>query len=206
MNESQALDRDAFQRVWRRVMPEDRADVPFTLDAPGQTLPPAPRPPAGPPRPQPPPPSPRPTPQPGPRPPVCLGEGSRGELPQLGHLIELTAGDRRVYRAQARRWPGERLFARLAQAKESQLRKLTAARFLIEGKRRPLPSGPAPRVPGSLSQVLRERHRVEQERAMAFFQAGGASRDPCLIALYREIGRENQQLAGQIRARLERQR
>ena len=39
MNESLTpeLDRVAFQQVWRRVMPEDRPDCPFTLEAP--TLP-----------------------------------------------------------------------------------------------------------------------------------------------------------------------
>lgn len=30
------LDHAAFQRVWRRVMPQDRADCPFTLDAPAE--------------------------------------------------------------------------------------------------------------------------------------------------------------------------
>lgn len=33
------LDHAAFERVWRRVMPQDRADCPFTLDAPAEDQP-----------------------------------------------------------------------------------------------------------------------------------------------------------------------
>lgn len=35
------LDRAAFQRVWRRVMPQDRADCPFTLEGPAEEPQPA---------------------------------------------------------------------------------------------------------------------------------------------------------------------
>ena len=33
------LDHAAFERVWRRVMPQDRADCPFTVDPPENTVP-----------------------------------------------------------------------------------------------------------------------------------------------------------------------
>ena len=38
------IDREVFERVWRRVMPEDRADCPFTLqqaERPQPSAPPA---------------------------------------------------------------------------------------------------------------------------------------------------------------------
>ena len=36
------VDREVFERVWRRVMPEDRADCPFTLQQAERPQPPAP--------------------------------------------------------------------------------------------------------------------------------------------------------------------
>lgn len=203
------LDQDAFRRVWQRVMPEDRADCPFTVDAPNLPTPatppqpvtqtanlppfmaPATTPPGPPPRPM------------SLAPPVCLGEQSAGELPQLEELLAATAEGLQIYRSLARRWPREPLLAQLATEKLRQVRRLSAAHFLIAGKEHPLPAGQLPRF-DSLPLALRSRHRAEQESALALLLASNSSSDPCLIELYRELGLECQNLAKRIRARLER--
>lgn len=103
------LDQTAFQRVWERVMPQDRPDCPFTLEA-TPDLSPSPQPLIRSPL------LPRPlqeTPQSVP----CLGEASMGELPRLEELAGEWAEARRTYRALARRmgsrgsfppWPPKR--------------------------------------------------------------------------------------------------
>ena len=193
------LDQAAFQRVWQRVMPEDRPDCPFTVD----TVPiPAPPPPV----PVPPPPAAVPqTPRQAPSPePVCLGEGSSRELPMLERLLDETVGGERFYRALERRWRREGLLSALAQEKRRQGKRLSAARFLITGERY-VPS-PAP-APGkeSLSLQLRTRFQAEQRLALAFFQAANIAADPCLIELYRALGKDCQDCAKGLRSWMERQ-
>ena len=201
MRESQPLvqlDQEAFRRVWRRAVPEDRADCPFTLDAPAPAAQlPAVTPPsfmapasAPPSRPM------------SSAPPICLGEQSAGELPELERLLAMVAQARQIYRSLARRWPREPLLARLAAEKGRQARRLSAARFLISGEEPALPAGQLPRW-NALPPALRTRHRAEQEAALALFLAANAASDPCLIELYRELGLACQGFAKQIRVRLE---
>jgi len=198
MNEAQLpdLDHDAFQRVWRRVMPEDRPDCPFTLEdpAPSPEAPPAPI---------------YPLPQesraqtPGPSGPVvCLGADNAAALPALDRFLALTAEALRAYRAMAQRRRGS-LPAALAQAKRQQLRRLSAARFLIAGTPYAVPAGEKPRTM-PLALALRERYQAEQRSAVELFAAANATADPCLIDLYRALGLENQTHAGQLREWLER--
>ena len=99
MNESLTpeLDRVAFQQVWRRVMPEDRPDCPFTLEAP--TLPTV---------------TSTPVPvvsaalpalsrmAPTPQAQTCLGESSAGALPFLREMLAAAAEGQRTYRGLAR--------------------------------------------------------------------------------------------------------
>lgn len=198
------LNQEAFRRVWRRVMPEDRADCPFTVDTP-DTLPqpvtqapslptfmaPTATPPGPPPRPM------------SSAPPVCLGEQSTGELSQLEMLLGAAAEALQIYRSLARRWPREPLLTQLAAEKQRQVRRLSAAHFLISGKEHSLPIGQLPRF-GSLPLALRSRHRAEQEAALTFLRTSNSSSDPCLIELYRGLGLECQRFARRIRARLER--
>lgn len=195
-----ALDQEAFRRVWQRVMPEDRADCPFTVNtpaAPRQLPAPPPHtaapsvPPGFPVRPKP------------PTPPVCLGEQSAGELPQLEKLLASVTDAQRMYRSLARRWPRESLLAHLTAEKLRQARRLSAARFLIAGQKLPNPTGPIPRFE-SLPLALRSRYRAEQENALTFLLSANASSDHCLIELYRDLGLECQEFAKRIRARLER--
>ena len=210
MNEPQApdtLDREAFQRVWRRVMPEDRLDCPFTLEAP-EPAPAA--------RPEPAPlPSPVQSPafvQPLPRAaapglPLCLGEGSVGELPTIEALLLLSLDGWRIYRSLARRQQGngrrgreERggTLSELAEAKRVQARKLSAADFLISGRDHVAPPTDAP-IFRSLPLALRERYQAEQLAAAQFLAAANASADPCLMELYRALALEDQLHAKMLR-------
>ena len=211
MNETPtpSVDSAAFQKVWRRVMPEDRHDCPFTVDtptAPAATTVPAVAPPS---------PTSPPVPIPAIQAPVqmpdraltmpqaCLGEGSRTALPELEGLLAQTNDAARIYRALARRARGTRGFlSSLAASKEGQVRRLAAARFLILGEAFVFPPTVFPRT-ATLPLALRERYQAEQRSALDFLSAAQRTTDPCLIQLYRDLADENQVHAGQIRERLE---
>lgn len=234
------LDRAAFQRVWQRVMPQDRTDCPFTLDPPEekiqqtaalqsppvQTAPPQdgaeapvgamtalalqtmdspPAPAAMPPMPAAAPPR-QSMPGRGMVPSPCLGESAVGELPTLEALLTLAREGRQVYRALARsaraRAPQALLLSDLIAAKESQLRRLRTAHFLISGVEPDL--APAnPRRWASLPLALRDRYHAEQAFALHCLSAAGGSADPCLIDLYRSLASQSQALAGSLREALE---
>ncbi len=191
------LDQAAFQRVWQRVMPEPRPDCPFTVD----TAPiPAPPPPA-PMVPSPAPPAAR---QAPPLRPVCLGEGSAGELPLLERLLDETAEGERFYQALSRRWRGEEILPVLTREKRRQGKRLRAARFLITGTQYTPSPSPAPGRE-RLSLQFRSRFQTEQRLALAFFQAANTAADPCLIELYRALGKDCQDCARLLREWMERQ-
>lgn len=191
-----ALDQAAFQRVWQRVMPEPRPDCPFTVDTvPLSAPPPVPAPvPAVP--------SPQPLRQASPEPPMCLGETSSKELPTLERLLDEIEEGAQTYQALARRWRRETLLPTLAREKRRQAKRLAAARFLIAGEQYASPA--APRLSNeSLSLRLRGRFQAEQRLALDFFAAASAASDPCLIELYRDIGRDCQNCAKALRAWME---
>ncbi len=194
MEETQSvqLDRAAFQRVWRRVMPEDRPDCPFTLD------PPTPAPPAAPLPVQ----APSALRTPPAQAPVCLGEASAAALPELERLTAAAVDGERIYRALARRWRREPLLPELARSKRRQAGRLAAACFLISGTRFSPPPTPAP-AREELPLALRTRFQAEQRLALQLLSASGAVADPCLIELYRELARQCQSCAGRIRAWME---
>lgn len=186
------MDQEAFRRVWRKVMPqEDRADCPFTLDAPEAPPGPAIQPPI-----------PAPLPAQPTCPPLCLGDESAGEGPALLRFLALTLSLEKAYRALAR--SGRRpLPARLAREKTGQAKRLSTAYFLITGQRPEKPETIEPeRLPFPLA--LRACYRAEQRTAAELIGAVRESRDPCLAELYRELGTQNQTFAGQIREFLER--
>lgn len=211
MNNPQELDPAAFERVWRRVMPQDRPDCPIELNTPRQE-PPAVEAPAvmNPPMART---MPSPLPAPCPArtvtaevPEPCLGERSAAALPTLAALIEMAREGRQIYVALSRpvRGQGARTaqLRELASVKEGQLRRLRTAYFLIAGTE---PEGTAvpPRRPPSLPLTLRARYHAEQSFALACLTAVGQTADPCLIELYRELVEQSQGLAGQLRELLE---
>lgn len=224
------LDHAAFQRVWRRVMPQDRADCPFTLDSPEeeiqQTVAPVQEPapqvepeaPVGamnslavqattsmPAIPTAPMVAPRQS-MPGMAPSPCLGESAAGELPTLEALLAMVREGRQIYKNLTRsarsRTAQMGLLADLIAAKEHQLRRLRTAHFLISGAEPDL----APTMPrrwGSLPLALRDRYHAEQAFALHCLTAAGSSSDPCLIDLYRSLASQSQALAGSLREALE---
>lgn len=200
MNETPiaVLDQAAFERVWRRVMPQDRPDCPFTLSEPELT-------PTAPPQPlvraaMAPAPVSGPVPQPVP----CLGEASLGELSGLEARMEKTAQAQREYRALERRSGRRGLFSTLAAEKNRQLRRLNAAYFLISGQNyAPTPVGESS-LPKNNALALRERFRAEQLEAAALMEAAQSAADPCVAQLYRELAEENHSHAHLLRRRLER--
>ena len=183
-----ALDQAAFQRVWQRVMPEPRPDCPFIVDPPPPVPAPSPAPAMAPTRRE--------------RLPVCLGEASVGELPTLERLLDMAEEGAQTYQALAHRWRREELLPVLAREKRQQAKRLSAARFLIAGERYASPA--APRLSNeSLPLRLRGRFQAEQRLALEFFSAAGAAADPCLIELYRDLGRGCQDCAKALRAWME---
>lgn len=186
-------DRETFQRVWRRVMPQDRPDCPFTLDAPDTAVPasaPATLPAAAP--------------APLPSPPVaCLGPSSAEALVALDQLLLLTAEAWQAYLAMGGRASQATLPTSLAQAKRQQFRRLATARFLISGEPYQI-SEVKPTQANPLPLAIRERYQAEQQAALQFLTAAEATADPCLTDLYRALAMENQTHAGQLREWLER--
>ena len=202
----EVLDQAAFRRVWRRVMPQDRPDCPFTLDPPPADQPdPASEEtvPCSPPIDAPTALAPRPA-DASPVPvPLCLGAASAGDLAELDRLAQQVARDLALYRALARR-SGSAL--PLARAKADHLGQLAAARYLISGQKPPK-SGPTAAkngVNGPLLPLLRERFHAEEALVVAFFTAAQAAADPCLQELYRQLAPETQALADTLRGWLER--
>lgn len=190
-------DRETFQRVWRRVMPQDRPDCPITLDDPAAVPEPsvsamAPVPAAVPPAAEP------------QLPPVaCLGPSSTGQLPTLDRFLLLTAEGWQAYLAMAGRAQQASLPTALAQAKRQQFRRLAAARFLISGTSYELPEVKRPQA-APLPLAIRERYQAEQRGALELLTAAEATADPCLTDLFRALAMEDQTHAGQLREWLER--
>ena len=197
MNETvMELDQAAFQRVWERVMPQDRPDCPFTLE-PADDLSPVPQPLIRTPL------SPLPR-QEAPQFVPCLGEASMGELPRLEKLARGCGEARRTYRALARRMGGRGIFSSLVACKDRQLRRLLAARFLISGREDALSASGAPVLPKTRALALREGFRGEQREAAELMDAAQNTADPCLAQLYRALAEENREHADRLRTALER--
>lgn len=181
----QELDRAAFERVWRRVMPEDRPDCPFTLPSapPVSALPAVP--------------APQPRREPAPAPTVCLGEASAADLPRLEVFLRQTAEANRLYRTLARRVSGGKLLSTLAAEKKRQAKRLAAAYFLISGQTYTVPPTPMPR-PMPFPLALRDRFQAEQRLAADLLSAAGTTTDMCLADLYQVLAAENRSYAQQL--------
>ena len=132
-----SCDQEVFERVWRRVMPEDRPDCPFTLGE-DAAAPPAIQPPAvalpavvhtapaG---------------EQAPSRPVvgeehdvpCLGASSAVYGAQLQRLIDRELADWRAYQALSRRAQGNsgRVLATIAADERRHAKRLSTAYFLI---------------------------------------------------------------------------
>lgn len=221
------IDQDTFRRVWNRVMP-DQTGSPITMmredtQVPGTAVPGAvteePD--------ETPTPEPAPEPEPEPdlpqvpacsgeegetkpecpctgTPELCLGEESSGDSRCLEELMSMARRGMLAGRSLSCRAGGRcaRVLSTLAEDHRMALRRLSAAYFLITGKRF-RPCCPAPELPCSLSLALREQFMWEQRWEHCNRQAGENTQDPCLKALYEELAQEGSLHAGTIRSLLE---
>lgn len=201
-----AYDRETFQRVWRRVMPQDSPDCPIVVDGeeestalavPAEAQPPAVTE----------------TPvlrqEPSPGLPecgvTCLGEGSMSYAPQLQQFIDFELADCRAYQALSRRAQGNaaRVLSGMAADERRHAKRLAAAYFLISGVRY------WPGEPGGTRAVqpflaaLREHFGQEQRAQCAYLAAAEETADPCLRELYLELAGDEEAHAGLLRGILE---
>jgi hypothetical protein len=190
------FDQETFQRVWRRVMPDQDlspvqpAAPTFSPESP--ETPETPTPPASPCPPQ-------------TSPPACLCPDSESYAPCLEQLMEETCVLSQTYQTAARRCGGRtaRLLSSLLPSLGQDQRRLCAAYFLITGERY-TPAAQAVPLSGAAPWQLRSLFMLEQQRAAKLSDlATGTSGDPCLRELFRELEHTARLRAGRIRALLE---
>ena len=197
-------DREVFERVWRRVMPEDRPDCPFTLyseeeteHAPVQTM-------EG---------------QKGTPVPVSVqpaeerktelvpvpAEQSGGDGAVLQAFIADELSDWRTYQTLARRIPGGngRALMGVAADERRHAGRLSAAYFLLSGVKFWPPAEPELTKEGWMA-LLRRRYWAERKGAEAYRTAAGRTGDSALRELYLELAGDEEAHAGVIRGILER--
>lgn len=228
----QNIDPATFQRVWDRVMPgqptvQESTSIPDTSvpaiptqpleETPPVETPPVEQPPVAPDLPPVPdcpaepvcpecpsnPDRPEEPPVPG-SPTFCLSEASQGDSGRLEELMTLACTGAVAGRAAARRAGSScsKVLSALACDHRSAFRRLSAAYFLITG-RRYTPKCTAPSLPVSLPLTLRQQFLWEQQWELKNKQAAQATSDPCLKELYLELAQEGSFHAGTIRSLLE---
>ena len=136
---------------------------------------------------------------------LCLGEGSEGDSRRLEELMSMARRGMLAGQVLSCRGGGScgRVMRMLAGDHRQALRRLSAAYFLITG-RRFHPCCPSPELPASFSLSLREQFMWEQRWEHCNRQAAEYTQDPCLRALYEELEQEGKLHAGTIRSLLER--
>ena len=226
-------DREAFERVWRRVMPEDRPDCPFTLYSEedvsqiqmeevltppaAAAAPPArvqaapakavPAPPAVPCVPAVPAPLPQPcvTAQPAPpREAVCLGSASAVYGCMLQEFIADEIADWRLYQGLARRVGGSAGRTLSGMAADERRHaKRLSTAYFLISGVQYWPDKPPAAPAGTFLGVLRERFGAEQRGEAAYRAAAAETADPCLKELYLELAGDEGEHAWLIRGILE---
>lgn len=182
-------DREVFERVWRRVMPEDRPDCPFTLYSEEEMeqaaiqpaeekrteLVPIP------------------------------AEQSGGDGAVLQAFITDELSDWRTYQTLARRIPGGngRALMGVAADERRHAGRLSAAYFLLSGVKFWPPAEPELTKEGWMA-LLRRRYWAERKGAEAYRTAAGRTGDSALRELYLELAGDEEAHAGVIRGILER--
>ena len=182
-------DREVFERVWRRVMPEDRPDCPFTLYSEEEMEQAAV--------------------QPAEEKRTELvpipAEQSGGDGAVLQAFIADELSDWRTYQALARRIPGGngRALMGVAADERRHAGRLSAAYFLLSGVKFWPPA--EPELPGGgCMAALRARYWAERKGAEAYRAAAGRTGDSALRELYLELAGDEEAHAGVIRGILER--
>ena len=199
-----SCDRETFERVWRRVMP-DGTNSPIQIDPSAdeqarelRRVQPETMPEMGLALPR------REEMQPG-HDVICLGQGSRMYGDLLKEMIDGETEDMRTYQALARRagGTGSKVLGTMAADERRHAKRLGTAYFLITGERYQSPNMNGTRPPMDLMTGLREQFIQEQRGAAAYQGAAQETADPCLRQLYQEIAREEQAHARMLRNLLE---
>ena len=191
-------DRAVFERVWRRVMPEDRPDCPFTLYSEEEQVavqPAEERKAAL---------VPVPVERKAALVPVPAEQGS-GDGAALQAFIAGELSDWRTYQTLARRIPGGngRALIGVAADERRHAGRLSAAYFLLSGVKFWPPA--EPELPGGgCMAALRARYWAERKGAEAYRAAAGRTGDSALRELYLELAGDEEAHAGLIRSILER--
>lgn len=182
-------DREVFERVWRRVMPEDRPDCPFTLYSEEETEH-APV---------------RPTEEKRMELVSVPAEQSGGDGAVLQAFIADELSDWRTYQTLARRIPGGngRALMGVAADERRHAGRLSAAYFLLSGVKFWPPAEPELTKEGWMA-LLRRRYWAERKGAEAYRTAAGRTGDSALRELYLELAGDEEAHAGVIRGILER--
>lgn len=195
-----SCDRETFERVWRRVMP-DGSNSPIQIDPPAdeqaremRSIQPEmglalPR---------------REEMRPG-HDVMCLGHASEQYADLLKEMIDGETEDMRTYQALSRRagGNGSKVLGTMAADERRHAKRLSTAYFLITGEQYRSPNMNGTRPPMDLMTGLREQFVQEQRGAAAYQGAAQETGDPCLRQLYQEIAREEQGHARMIRSLLE---
>ena len=193
----QPFDTDVFQRVWKRVMPDQELS-PIALRASTAPVPAPQAVPALSPLPEAPP-------EAAPDAPLtCLGEESRPYAQTIQALMEQTQGLRRTVQRLSRRANARagRTLNALSSQLERELRRLSTAHFLITGERY-TPSQQGEPLPAPLDQALRALFQQLHQRAAQARAAAQGMGDPCLQQLFQDLGEDAEFHAQRLRALLE---
>ena len=180
-------DREVFERVWRRVMPEDRPDCPFTLYSEEEQV----------------------AVQPAEERKAELvpvpAEQSGGDGAVLQAFIADELSDWRTYQTLVRRIPGGNGRALMGMAADERRHagRLSAAYFLLSGVKFWPPAEPELPREGWMA-ILRRRYWAERKGAEAYRTAAGHTGDSALRELYLELAGDEEAHAGIIRGILER--
>ena len=180
-------DREVFELVWRRVMPEDRPDCPFTLYSEEEQV----------------------AVQPAEERKAELvpvpAEQSGGDGAVLQAFIADELSDWRTYQTLARRIPGGNGRALMGMAADERRHagRLSAAYFLLSGVKFWPPAEPELPREGWMA-ILRRRYWAERKGAEAYRTAAGHTGDSALRELYLELAGDEEAHAGIIRGILER--
>lgn len=181
-------DREVFERVWRRVMPEDRPDCPFTLYSEETEHAPV-----------------QPTEEKRTELVPIPAEQSGGDGAVLQAFIADELSDWRTYQTLARRIPGGngRALMGVAADERRHAGRLSAAYFLLSGVKFWPPAEPELTKEGWMA-LLRRRYWAERKGAEAYRTAAGRTGDSALRELYLELAGDEEAHAGVIRGILER--
>ena len=193
----QPFDTDVFQRVWKRVMPNQELS-PIALRASTAPVPAPQAVPALSPLPEVPP-------EAAPDAPLtCLGEESRPYAQTIQALMEQTQGLRRTVQRLSRRANARagRTLNALSSQLERELRRLSTAHFLITGERY-TPSQQGEPLPAPLDQALRALFQQLHRRSGQLRTAAHGLADPCLEQLLLELGDDAEFAAQRLRRFLE---